>query len=76
MFLQFIYADKFEVDFAGALEFLQIAHTYKVEPLIGKCKAVLESEIQAENAVQVFQTAHKLGDFDDLKLKAVDIIAG
>ena len=73
--LQFIYADKFEVNFPAALDLLQLAHQYKVEPLITKCKAVLKSEVQVAEALEVFQAANSLGNLEDLKEKAADIMA-
>lgn len=72
---QFIYADKFEVNLLGALDLLTLAHKYEVEPLIAKCSGILHNEIQVAEALEVFQTANRLGNLDGLKEKAADIIA-
>ena len=73
--LQFIYGDKFSVDFSAALDLLHLAHEYKVEPLILKCKEVLLTELKIQDALKVFQCANKLGNLDDLKQNAGNILA-
>ena len=72
---QFIYGDKFEADFSGALDLLRLAHKYKVEPLTTKCKEKLMTGLQFEDALEVFQTANSLGNLDDLKQSAGNVLA-
>ena len=69
-----MYADKFEVNIAGALDLLHLGHKYKVNPLIKKCDQLLKTEIKVEDAVQLFETARKY-QHADLEEKAGDVMA-
>ena len=46
---------------AGALDLLHLAQKYKVGPLMKKCEELLETEIDLEDSVQVFETARRYG---------------
>ena len=69
-----MYADKFEVNIAGALDLLHLGHKYKVQPLTDKCEELMKTEIKVEDAVQVFETARKY-QHADLEKQAGDIMA-
>ena len=71
---QFMYADKFQVNIAGALDLLHLGHKYKVRPLVNKCEKMLRTEIKVSDAVQVFETARKY-QHADLEKQAGDIMA-
>ena len=61
---QFIYADKFEVDIAGALDLLQLSQKYLVHSLTKKCEELLQTKAQVEDSVKVFETARRYGRQD------------
>ena len=66
--------DKFEVNASGALDLLQLAKKYQVEPLMTKCQELLEAEIKKENSVHIFETARRYGR-DELVDRTGEIMA-
>ena len=49
------------MDIAGALDLLQLAQTYKVQPLIEQCEDLLKTEVKVEESVKVFEAARRHG---------------
>ena len=61
------------MDIAGALDLLQLAQKYKIQPLTKKCEELLKTKIQVEHSVNVFETARRYGR-QDLMDRASEIM--